>query len=84
MWEKGYVLTNSRLLHVMKGFTAAAWIPNSKAYSGHSFRKGGVTALAKAGVVDNVIQKKGGWKLDAFKTYTNLGPKDPTGLGMMA
>ena len=38
-------------------------------YAGHSFRRGGATALKLAGVADSDIQRHGRWKSDAYKVY---------------
>jgi hypothetical protein len=38
-------------------------------YAGHSFRRGGATALKLAGVADSDIQRHGRWKSDAYKAY---------------
>jgi hypothetical protein len=40
-----------------------------EAYAGHSFRRGGTTALKLAGVSDSVIQQHGRWKSDAYRAY---------------
>lgn len=39
----------------------------------HSFRAGLTTALARAGVSDNVLQSLGRWHSSAFNTYMKLG-----------
>ena len=38
-------------------------------FHGHSFRKGGATSLAKAGVSDSVIQLVGRWASECYKLY---------------
>lgn len=38
-------------------------------YAGHSFRRGGATAMKLAGVSDSTIQRHGRWKSDAFLRY---------------
>lgn len=38
-------------------------------YAGHSFRRGGATALKLAGVADSDIQRHGRWRSDAYKDY---------------
>jgi hypothetical protein len=38
-------------------------------YHGHSFRKGGATSLAAAGVSDSTIQLLGRWRSDCYKLY---------------
>lgn len=39
----------------------------------HSFRAGLTTALARAGVSDDVLQSLGRWHSSAFNTYMKLG-----------
>jgi integrase len=41
-------------------------------YAGHSFRRGGASALKLAGVADSVIQRHGRWTSDAFLAYLDL------------
>lgn len=38
-------------------------------FSGHSYRKGGATSLAEAGVAEWIIQLLGRWASDAYKLY---------------
>lgn len=38
-------------------------------YAGHSFRRGGATALALAGVEHSLIQRHGRWASDSFRRY---------------
>jgi hypothetical protein len=38
-------------------------------YAGHSFRRGGTSALKLAGVSDSIIQQHGRWKSDAYRAY---------------
>ena len=42
---------------------------DEKQFHGHSFRKGGATSLAKAGVPDSVIQLVGRWASECYKLY---------------
>ena len=42
---------------------------NSAPYAGHSFRRGGTTALFMAGVSETVIAKHGRWRSDVYKHY---------------
>jgi hypothetical protein len=42
---------------------------NPMSYAGHSFRRGGATAMKLAGVSDSVIQQQGRWKSDAYRVY---------------
>ena len=41
---------------------------------GHSIRSGGATALALAGVPDNIIQLLGRWSSDTVRIYIRLHP----------
>jgi hypothetical protein len=38
-------------------------------YAGHSFRRGGTSALKLAGVSDSIIQQHGRWRSDAYRAY---------------
>ena len=38
-------------------------------FSGHSYRKGGATSLAEAGVAEWIIQLLGRWTSGAYKLY---------------
>lgn len=42
---------------------------NPLLFSSHSFRRGGATLLANAGIPSNMIQLMGDWKSDAYKKY---------------
>ncbi|KAK3264828.1 hypothetical protein CYMTET_26438 [Cymbomonas tetramitiformis] len=44
-----------------------------KAYSGHSFRRGGATAASGLAVADHLIQAHGDWASDCYKLYCDLG-----------
>lgn len=41
-------------------------------YAGHSFRRGGTSALKLAGVDDSIIQLHGRWKSDAYRQYIDV------------
>ncbi len=41
-------------------------------FSGHSFRRGGATALFQAGVPESQIKAHGRWKSDAFRRYIDI------------
>jgi hypothetical protein len=43
-------------------------------YSGHSFRRGGATSLAAAGVQDHIIAKLGRWKSATYQLYVAASP----------
>lgn len=42
-------------------------------YSGHSFRRGGATTMARAGIPPEIIQIQRRWRSDAYKLYVQLG-----------
>jgi hypothetical protein len=69
-----FVLSSGRLLsrrafveHTRSLLTRAGLA--SQCFSGHSFRRGGATALREAGVSDSDIQLLGRWKSSAFTRY---------------
>jgi hypothetical protein len=45
-------------------------------YAGHSFRRGGATALFLAGVPETIIQLHGRWKSSAYKVYYDANRSD--------
>jgi hypothetical protein len=45
---------------------------DSLQYAGHSFRRGGTSALKLAGVADSIIQLHGRWKSDAYRAYIDV------------
>ena len=61
-WNNGAALTRSNFNAVIQRIFG----PD---YTSHSFRIGGATAAAEAGVAPNIIQKLGRWKSDCFRIY---------------
>ena len=47
-----------------------------KAYSSHSFRKGGAVSLQQQGVEDSIIRRTGRWRSDAFNLYVRHASMD--------
>ena len=45
-------------------------------YAGHSFRRGGATALKKAGASDACIQRHGRWRSEAYRSYYDADDPD--------
>ena len=45
-------------------------------YAGHSFRRGGASALFSAGVSDSWIQIRNRWKSECFRQYIQLSVKE--------
>lgn len=44
-------------------------------FAGHSFRRGGATALFNAGIPTETIQLQGRWRSDCYKIYLEHSPK---------
>ena len=51
-------------------------IKDTQNYSSHSFRRGGTTEAARAGIQDNVIKQHGRWKSTIFMLYTSIERKE--------
>ena len=66
-FQNGAFLTRSRVFELLA--RSLPYVPNVNT---HSFRRGGATALAAAGVRDNVIQVLGRWRSDAYTRYIQL------------
>jgi integrase len=49
---------------------------NAKSYGTHSGRRGGATALARAGASAGELKAYGGWKSDTFKRYIQEMPEE--------
>jgi hypothetical protein len=47
-----------------------------RAYSSHSFRKGGAVSLQQHGVEDSIIRRTGRWRSDAFNLYVRHASMD--------
>jgi integrase len=45
-----------------------------KDYAGHSLRRGGATALFRAGIPSEIIQAQGRWRSDCYKKYLEMDP----------
>jgi hypothetical protein len=70
--EDGTPLTRKRLTKALRQALVAGRIPNAELYKGHSFRRGGATSLARAGVADSVIKAIGRWKSHAYHLYVDI------------
>ena len=46
---------------------------DAHAYSGHSFRRGGASFMARCGLSDHWIMTHGRWKSDCYRRYIDLG-----------
>lgn len=67
-FQDGRLLTRSSFLNHAK--TLLQQVPGIEAHRGLSFRSGGATALADAGVSAAMIKEAGRWKSDAYERYT--------------
>lgn len=82
-----YVFNNTQKVdenvHIVTG-TVNAWVKkwvgkagmDAKKYGTHSGRRGGATALARAGASAGEIKAFGGWKSDTFKRYIQEMPDE--------
>jgi hypothetical protein len=64
----GHLLTRRAFVDRTRSLLASAGLAADN-FSGHSFRRGGATALREAGVSDSDIQLLGRWKSSAFTRY---------------
>ncbi|KAK3239314.1 hypothetical protein CYMTET_50750 [Cymbomonas tetramitiformis] len=65
-------LTHSFFVSTFRKLAERAGL-DPKAYSGHSFRRGGATAASGLAVADHLIQAHGDWASDCYKLYIDLG-----------
>ena len=68
MFNNGVCLSRSLFVNNVKMFLALAGI-DPKGYSGHSFRIGGATTAASAGLMDWEIKVLGRWSSDTYQNY---------------
>ena len=68
------ILTRKHVGSMITTLCKQAQLP-AQAYTGHSFRKGGATALAEHGAPDWMIQTLGRWKSQSYKTYIKTPPE---------
>jgi hypothetical protein len=60
----------------MQRLLTAAGIPNAEQYTGHSFRRGGATALANSHTSMHVLKKAGRWSSNAAQLYIDTSVQD--------
>ncbi|KAK3248448.1 hypothetical protein CYMTET_42087 [Cymbomonas tetramitiformis] len=65
-------LTHSFFVSTFRKLAERAGL-DPKAYSGHSFRRGGATAASGLAVPGHLIQAHGDWASDCYKLYIDLG-----------
>ena len=68
VFPDGIPLSSRYLLLVIRPAFASIGI-DPRGISGHSFRKGGATGLANAGVDDSLVRAHGRWKSNAYLRY---------------
>lgn len=61
-------LSHNAFVKRIKKWIAAIGL-DPKEYSGHSLRRGGATALIRAGVSPELVQLQGRWRSDAYRLY---------------
>src|ERR1700680_1951716 len=75
-WSNGRPLSQRSLVVNMHRLLTAAGIPNSEQYTGHSFRRGGATALANSHTSMHVLKKAGRWSSNAAQLYIDTSVQD--------
>jgi hypothetical protein len=60
------------MIPFMQRLVERAQLPHPELYNGISFRKGGASSLAAAGVPDRVIKAAGRWRSDCFQLYIRM------------
>ena len=66
-------LTDNEFVAVVRGLLLHGSTDlDATQYAGHSFRRGGTSALKLAGVSDSIIQRHGRWKSDVFRDYIDV------------
>ncbi len=68
VFASGQPIIRGDVVRVLRSLLSAAGIC-PELFAGHSFRSGGATSLAAAGVPGRIIQSAGRWSSDAFKRY---------------
>ena len=64
------IMTQQQFILQLKAYLSAAFpLRDMSGYAGHSFRRGGATALLLAGVPADVVQAHGRWSSEAFRLY---------------
>ena len=75
--EPDDAMINMRSLVInMQRLLTAAGVPNANQYTGHSFRRGGATALANSNTSMHIIQKAGRWTSNAAQRYIDTSASD--------
>ena len=74
VWETGCALTYDKLNQIVKEIARVLGMENWNSFSGHSFRKGGATALFNAGMSYDYIRERGNWLSNSFEAYLHKCP----------
>ena len=74
MNAKGRQVTREWVIHRLNAMMHRAGLSGER-YSGHSFRRGGATSLAAAGVPDHIIARLGRWKSATYQLYVAATPE---------
>ena len=67
--KDGQPMTDSQLIHRLKGLAKTVLGRDPAEFSGHSFRRGGASALIQAGVPEATIASHGRWASQAVRGY---------------
>lgn len=74
-FEDGKPVTRRWLMSQVDGLLRSIH-HDPRAYSSHSFRKGGAVSLQQQGVEDSIIRRTGRWRSEAFNLYVRHASTD--------
>jgi hypothetical protein len=75
-WSNGRPLSQRSLVVNMQRLLTEAGVPNADQYTGHSFRRGGATALANSQTAMHILKKAGRWSSNAAQLYLDTSMQD--------
>ena len=73
LFENNIILQRKHVTNLLNQLNISQVFGQHK-LTGHSFRRGGATALANNGTPDCIIQMLGRWKSDSYKKYIGSNP----------
>lgn len=73
LFQNGEILQRKHIQKILDTINISKVFGKQK-LTGHSFRRGGATALANNGTPDWIIQMLGRWKSDSYKRYIGSDP----------
>ena len=76
-------LTKAIFIHVFRQLLVSAGISDAKAFTGHSFRRGGASWAFQSGVPGELIQVCGDWASDAYKKYLEFSMQNKISLAAL-